>query len=526
MSVHLGHYLIHPVVGRSYKFGRWHMIYDSAEAPEVHFAGVLRGRGEVQGGRCPSASVDRFILTRQRYDPAAAWQLELYADGEALDATPYSTAFDRFFHPGSQLPRLVGVTDHGVPLEVPYFRYTRTERERLVGTAEEVVLQPDALAWKPASQSVIVDLSQTPLALPETGSLHLSYTGEATAGSEAHRPTPRKIPTALGEMLFALHYHYEEAVVAGVESQVRIPVPTLYFSISGGDTWEDPRELATEVQTSIYPFLRLLSFLSRHHVTWTRIFIRSRPGENERTSAIPSELERIRGWPFDTTPPERGLVNPRRMSEEDLGTLAQALDNSPLRESLLRAIQYTVAARHARYVELSMVNAFTALEALTSGFARQEGHERILGSGTFRSVKRALKRTLGDVLEGRDVRADSLALMTRKLPALNRPAISDNIVRLIEHYDIPWNDIWFPRTELRDAIRALYSVRSRFLHEAEVERPLATRVAGQRAALLTERAVYRILGGEADWLDPLGREEQDIMAADTILKGKPISAGS
>lgn len=464
----------------------------------VSIAESFRGHGRVQSGNS-SVEVSQVILNRSKYGPSDRWTFELLAR-DSTSHDPFGSVLRSY----TRAPMLRAQTESGQPLVVPQLAYNRAESNRLTGTAQEVWLGAESASSKPSRQFIVAELTPTRIAIPEKSWLVQSHTGEITTQDGiTTTDDPVVLPCAMGKLSFALHYRFEQLDVGSRTSSVRIPTPTLSLAVNDGEVSMSSAQLAERFLDDIEPILRLISFLSRRQVYWKRVSVASHWAREEAQPTHPPEMfERLRGGVEDNREwDNEALVNPYRM-KEGLFALAESIKTSPLQRALLLSMLYAVSAQHARFVETRLVNAFTAWESITNGVSGVEGTEKILPSSVFKELRSELHRLLETFITRKGLHAKLTSDLEAKLGELNRHAFATRATALLERYHVPWADLWQPGSDLLACVRQLALRRNDFVHRGDIGNLTLADIDARRALVLVERLLYRILGGDDNWLSP------------------------
>ncbi len=416
--------------------------------PRLTISESIRGKGRVESGE-ESVDVRKASVSRSKYDPSSRWTFELTAGGDSLH-----DPFGPVLRPYTRAPSFCGETETGQPFKVPQLVYQRTEADRMIGTAQEVWLGAENLPRAPRKQVVVADLTHTTLAVPEKSLLLKSYTGEIKAEDGLTRDDkPVALPSALGDLSLALHYRYEEVAVGSSRSTIRIPTPTLSLILNEDSLSTSPANIAQGFVDEIDPILRLLSFLSRQQVYWRRVQVTSELDRQPDAATEVERFEQLRAGVGDDSERDRErLVNPYRLGNH-LFSLVEHLNASPYRESLLLAMLYTVSAQNARFVETSLLHAFTAWETITNGVSSVEKKDKILDGGIFAKLRAELRVLIKSFVDRENLRSEIVSDIDPKLGELNRLSFAPRAAELLERCKVPWEDLWLPGLDLLTCVR-------------------------------------------------------------------------
>ncbi len=462
----------------------------SSETPALSIAEELVGRGHVHWGD-EAVQVRRIKVFRLKYDSHSRWTFELTAEDQSAH-DPFGPVLRTHARP----PSFLGTTDLGEPLRIPSLDWEHAENDALVGTAQEVFVGPQKITFMPDRQVVVAELTPTELAVPEKH-VWTSYTGEMRE-PEGSKPRPAmEIPSGLGKMRLVLHYRFETADVGAQRSLLRIPTPTIALQVGTNSLSQDHDSLITRFLGELELALRLVSYLSRRHVYWSRIKVSSYD-ENSRAT-----LERVRGGigdPIDVDR-ERQFVNPYRLGS-NLANMVDGLRASPYKDALLLAMLYLVSAINARFVETSLLEAFTAWETLTNGIGAADGEEWILDPPVFKELRARMKNVLSQFIADHTLPLTVSSAVASKMSELNRPSFAQRASNLLERENVGWQDLWKTSTSLIARVRELADRRNQFVHAGKIDNPTLTSIDARRAIVLVERLIYRLIAGDDQWLDP------------------------
>jgi hypothetical protein len=463
--------------------------FDLSARESIHGTGTLRKRTFAM----PVAS---FNLTRQRFRPADEWELTAHVSREHWPQWNFITnvTADRL--------ELEGITDSGEGVRLPNVQWVRQTAGRLQAEVSEVQFNIESSERVPNEQFITIRLSPTPLALPVVDGLTRSWTGELSVPPQLRVERGAAIiPTELGLAELYEHHLWDDVQVEGMKGRLSVAVPSLHIKVAAEARSADPLGVMKRCAVSISDALLILSLLSRRFVRWTEIELHSRWYDEGRLieakicrwlrSISLADINRFR------TP----LVNPHCLPTDAIGQLTERFRELPFKDAVSAAITYSVATREAFELETSFATAFTALEALTSGVARDSHKDRSLTDKTFRALSTRLKKEIARFIAEEELSEEVKESIVRKLPELQRQPIIAQIVAMLSQYGVHWSDLWPNETEVSSGLRQAFSRRNAFFHGGKFPAAGQAFVDAQRLCVLTERALYSILDGSSDWLD-------------------------
>lgn len=440
-----------------------------------------------------------FTVKREKYDPTAEWEFN------AAIVNPDQQAWKTLLTPGPGALEFRGKLEWGPDVVIPHLHSAYPVSHGFRGRAQEVIVGPATLGRAPSRQSIYVQLWPTPLASAEVDNLISWWTGEIKQrrrkGTKTQKPVMPTIDFGIGRMRFARHYQFDTLRVAGVESKVVIPHPALSGTVNGKSKSRDLQSVYSQFDEDLDDFVRLLTFLSRRHVRWSRIHIRNEWMEGGKRQF--DEQKRIRAT--TSTKGERhrdALVNAHRLAPGDLNTLYQSYKASPMKQSIASAIIYIVAGHDAPFVDARIANAYTAFEAIVSAVSEHEGAAFTMTSAEFKKLARRVRAAVTEFAVDSKIDDVTKDAVIAKVPELRRRGIVDQAVRCIENNHIHWQDAWPSGASLGEVLSKLYARRNLFIHAGQLGNIGQASVDAERILLLAERLIFSLLNGDPKWHDP------------------------
>jgi len=460
------------------------------------FEESVSGSGRLlRGSGC--LSLVSFLAKRERHNPESEWAISGYiADVSEEDRLG-------FFRPGFEVLTFEGVDNRGRPIFAPMLHLEHTSGRDFKGSAQELRVGEEKIVGDIGWQVINCYLWETPIAQPEVDHFERWWTGEL----RGHRlPGSKKAPInritfSLGRFRFSLHFDFEvSATPTARELLLRIPRPTLYANLTKSRRDSDIRKLLLTLESELDDFTRVLTFLSRRHVRWSRMTVMTQMEQNSQTEI--SEYARIRGSRSSHRPRDiAGLINPYRLDPDALDQLFQAYRSLPTKKSVGAAIIYIIAAYDSVFVDAKLATAYTAFEAVVSALSEQAGRSRTLSSNAFHRLSRALKKTISEFAVTEQLLNEEADALTAKLPELQRRPIVNQAVMLIETMHVQWQDLWPAGLTLQEVIQPIFARRNRFIHAGDIGHVRQATADSRRLLVLTERLIFALLGGNTDWFD-------------------------
>ena len=280
----------------------------------------------------------------------------------------------------------------------------------------------------------------------------------------------------------------------------------------------DVRAFAREVVASVDDVLRVLSLLNRHLVRWTRVVIESTgdsPGPRftrsvwDRTAAIDDADRSL-----------EPLVNSHRLPVDGLDRLVRTFRSLPEKKAVAASITYLTAVLDAPHLETSLTCAFTALEALVQGLAHADHSDLTIRNSRFDRLATELRAHIHAFGPVNAVADTIIEEMCEKVTEIQRRPIKPVIAEVVARLGAEWGDIWPTKTDLSEALGPAYKRRNRFIHRGEFPPARHAFVDYLRLHALTERMLFRLLGGDVAW--QTGREYRHL---DRLVRAERETAG-
>lgn len=463
--------------------------------PEIEFREVIHGRGSFVEEGADEVPVDSFTLSRWKYDHSKPIEFTARYDSRHRP-DPLNRS-----HPVTFL----GTTDSGRAIAIRRFHYRKVGGyvDGGVTTAEtevpEVDFGVDVLPPSPSHQHLSVCLTDTDILVPEVSFLTRSYTGEITA-DDARRDPPFTWATGLGTFKGALHYEYDRATLHESRATVTIRRPTLYLDVPEEARVSDVRAAFDSLAEELRWFLRLLSFLSRRHVDWAVVHLLTHWKEGQGGRFHESDR-----WHF-ARPSRRTflepLVVPYRMHESSLDDMMKRFQSAPFKESIYLAIGFLLDTFEEGPMEDAVLSVFTALETIVNGITEAEGRGGILPRPAFQELRERLQLTASEFLAGLNAAPspEMQEYLLGKLGDINRRPVVERVIDVLDTHQVRWRQLWRQGTDAAQELRQAYRRRSILTHTGRVEDYQVARDDCLRIHTLTERLIFKLLGGDEGWV--------------------------
>jgi hypothetical protein len=459
-------------------------------SPVVEVEQIIQGVGNLIRGE-DSIPVASFSLKRMKYDRATEWKFTAHVGGEHWEKWALFTAA------GISPLRFEGRVDDENEITISHLDWNLRIRGRLEAEVREWSMGRKIVPFNPTSQSVHLQLSGTPLALAEIEYPILDWSGEIRGGGTKRLPI--LFDSVLGEVSFSRRYVYEHALVGGAKSTLQIPVTSFVLKLTSQSCFSDLDVLMEKLDSEIEDALRVISFLSRRHVRWfwTKVISvsDSQEGRNFDEAEWNRSIGRTEGREV------RPLINPLRPPPDGLGKMIARFRDLPFKTAASSAIVYLIASQHSEHVESHLVNAFTALESLVSGWGEAHGTNHTLSSAHFKQLCKTLKVDVSAFATQSGLGPNTVREMLDKLPELRRRPIVDQVIDLLHELDVPWQDLWPEGADLRMGIKEAFGRRNRFVHAGQLSSVAQAHVDATRIHAIAERILFLLIGGELGWQD-------------------------
>lgn len=487
-------------------------------APELSYDERITGTGTISRGGF-AIPVIRYSLTRRRYDVESEW--EFHASVE----DPMDRRWNALLASGPGVPSFEGTDDNGIPVVIKMLYFKRQSGRDFEATAQTVAVGHARISGEIGvphidRQYVSIDLWPSPLAEPEVFLPAQYWTGEIKAHRGRKRDAPTKVWVRLAghRFRFSQVYVWDEAIVSGQRSLVRIPVTRLSGQIHTRRRTGDIETLFGQIVSELEDLNRLLTLLSRRHVRWSRIEIatqwRSRESGRYDTYAVVQgsrSSHRNRG----ASP----LLVPGRMPADWLEKLLRNYrELTSNNDGVAAAVIYLIAAHDSAFVDGAVTNAYTAFEASLNALS-SPASEFTLASGAFGKLASQVRDVIRGFAESRDLPPDVVDAIRKKVPELRRRPITDRVLEYVTSSNINVAGLWPPDLPLEAGLRALFKRRNDFVHAGKLGEIHQAGVDAERLILLTEKLLLRALQVEDEWIHPRA------MSATSQLELTPEPAG-
>ena len=436
----------------------------------------------------PVASI---ALARPKYAHDKDWDVDLHIAREhwTVLAKVLAAETDAGFE-------FIGHTVRQEHLHIPHLHRTHYMPGRVEGFCSELELDATDLPAAPTTQTVLVALSPTDLAVAEVRALLREGTGEVRADG---RRAPFVWTTSLGQAELSRWHHWEVASVQGVPSSVEVPEAQIRIELPDVSKSTKPRVLFDSLLSDLREMLQLLSFLGRRPVRWSRISVGSLRDSGENDGYLQTSVFHKRAMSTFRPRTHDPIINVARMDATSLDQLYSRFIALPYRESIYNAISFLLATFDTTTIAPAVTSAWTALESVVDGVTRHEQRVHTLNDSTFRGLRKILERDIKAFLPGPDHK-NTRRDIKNKLSELRLRPFVRRVVELIEREEIEWHNLFPENVDLEAALTAAYARRSALIHRGEESAIRVFHADLFRVHALAERLIYCLIGGRPDWL--------------------------
>lgn len=376
---------------------------------------------------------------------------------------------------------------------------TLNENE-ISGIVTELRITSEVLVDTPKRQFIYANLSDTCLALPEVNYLAYHFNGEIKEfGDSKEKKKGFTFSTELGLATLVRHYSFEDDDSDDTDVVIRISRVTLNIEVEGKFLSFNQGLLFDKFKKILKPIESVISFLSRRQVRWYELILTSE--EAGEGSKVWESRELRKG--FSTIKPDVTLVNPYCLKMSDsLDAILKSYINSPYCESIGHSINYLNARWKDNTIETKASNSFTAFETIVNGISEYHGDQEIIKGNHFKKLRSKIEKVIKEYcIENnyeREIRSD----LYKKVSELKRAPVVSRAIILLEKNEIYHLDIIRGEESLKCFLQDAYGTRSLFLHTGKIEDFSKFLYQADRIHALTERLIYKIIGGKKEWLDP------------------------
>lgn len=485
------------------------------ELPSTDIEESYVGHGRLRRNEV-TVNLIAFRLSRSRYSISEEWRFEARAGAATYED------WNGILRSGLGSMSFEGETDWGEIIRIPHLRLRRRSADQFEAYTREVWLGAATTPVCPTWQHISIELSETELAQPEVAFLSTFPTGEIKAVSDPGAEVTTKlqrIELAVGAARLSLRYSFAEVAISSIPSLARIPHATISVECASDALSQNVDQTLNQLTNDLDDMLSILSLLSRRYVRWLRVVATSRWNRQaDDSTTTPNvgfhEAERMRVF-WGTRPPHQRepLVRPRALPPDAIQKMVAAYRQSPVKSAIGSAILHAISARDDSFVEGRLTSSFTALESIIHGLSEARGMSLTLDKAQFRALASRVRKLVKDFAVERELNNGTVDAIVRKVPELQRAPIVPRLQTILTDENVAWSDLWPHGTDLSAALAALYSRRSLFIHSGYLESIPQASIDASRVLILTERLLYRLLGGEESWQNPRIDEEVDYVLA-------------
>ncbi|HKS72654.1 MAG TPA: hypothetical protein VJQ82_05610 [Terriglobales bacterium] len=298
----------------------------------------------------------------------------------------------------------------------------------------------------------------------------------------------------LGEALLADFYHFERSSTQQGEL-IRIKETAIQLESAITRPIEPPK-LIKEIEQEIDDPLKVLSFIGRKILRWFEIRASFRPTEKDKYHPC-TFIKRRHFLSGDTEAPEP-LLTHRELVHGKFQQLVENLRASSMGDWLRKAMAYYSSSYGSGSLEKRLAMTYLALEALTTGFAQDQGVEQILAEAEAKTFSEQMRGSVRSFCKARGLEEEIERQLLANINILGRASFKRKLKALVERTKIPTADLWPAGTKLSQGLHWMVDRRNKFIHEARIPwppQPLAKDM--HRAQAIVERAVLALLGWES-----------------------------
>jgi hypothetical protein len=467
----------------------------SLEVSHIEVEDRHAGTGTLfRGGR--AVPVASFTMSRAKYVARAPWRFAAsIANDQLKEIRPIVMG---------ESGRLTfdGHTEGGAQVHIPRIDSWRLRGGAFTAEVHELMRDFPAQTDTPDGIFIAVRLTPTKLAVTELDDLSMVPHSDGRirpfdGGSVTEVATP-VVEIAGLPFRFSLRFGFDNVQVAGRDSLLRVPMPSLTCAVPPERCRGDLRVFAREIIDGTEDVLRVLSLLDRHYIRWTRLEIESSSDTADRP-LISSVWEKTAA--IDDPDGSWGaLANAYRLPTDALGHMVESFRALPEKRAVASAIVYLTAVLDAPHLETRFTSAFTALEALVQALSEQDRSDLTIRGSSAKRLATSLRAEIRRFSAGNVVGESAIEEMMEKVAEIQRRPIVPRVAEVVTRLGVVWRDIWPYAVDLSSPLSACYGRRNRFIHRGEFPPARNAFVDSQRLHALCERMLFRLLGGDTAWL--------------------------
>ena len=183
------------------------------------------------------------------------------------------------------------------------------------------------------------------------------------------------------------------------------------------------------------------------------------------------------------------LVSPFKLRDGLFQELLSTYQSSPYQKIIEQTTPHLFASYEDGYLESHLGNVYAALESLVGGLSDVNGLSFSLGSSRFKKLKKAVKKTITEYIEDKEV-ADSIV---KKIPELRRKPFLDRLLILISQYNVDVSLLWPPDTDVDAQLQKILSRRNQLIHQGRMNNPSQYNYDFRRIQKLVELWLLKLL---------------------------------
>ena len=155
-----------------------------------------------------------------------------------------------------------------------------------------------------------------------------------------------------------------------------------------------------------------------------------------------------------------------------------------------------------RAVETHAASTFTAFETIINGISECHGIQEIVDKNEFKKIRKVVEDAIKGYCIKNDLGPEARCDLYKKVGELRFSPIIPRAAKILEEHEIYYLDI-IKDESMECWLREIYEKRSIFIHSGRIKSISDFAFDVDRLQALTERLVYKLLGGEKEWLSPM-----------------------
>jgi hypothetical protein len=448
------------------------------------------GEGDVKiGGKVFGSGP--FRLQRQKFEADTPLSFEAFIS--VTNPRIFLSSFDMSFE---------GTVSLGGRINIPRLRNVSIHNGKPVrvrAQVQEIKLGFEPLPADPDIIELSAELTSTEVIPPrfavETYADDGRIIGEFPSESQ-------RIPTSLGTVVIEQSYHFESGAAGSSQNDTRIHHNTASLVLSRNCLSHDVEGVVDTFRAEVEDLCAVLGFLGRRRVEWYALTaIASWTDTEDERAHRSAEWYRTAAEQQERQSPSP-IINPGVLPPDAFARMVSALHASPISSAIRLAIEYLNSSVSQAPLEARLVSAFTALEAIVSASTEAAGTAHTTSPAQFKKLGSRVRRVVRDFFQEKGLNPALAAEACDKVAEIYRRPIVPRTIEVLKQGQFDDQDLWPAGISIEEGLAASYRIRNHLVHAGKIEdREMAER-ARSRVHALTERLVYRLLEGEAEWVSP------------------------